>query len=84
MNEETGQIEIPTVEIYTDGPCEPNPGAGGFGCVLLHPKKRAQASGGFRLTSNNRMEIYAAIKGLEILKKPCKVTLPRTFRERTV
>ena len=63
------------VEIYTDGGCEPNPGAGGYGVVLLHPKKRAEASGGFRLTTNNRMEIYAAIRGLELLKQPCQVTL---------
>lgn len=63
------------VEIYTDGGCDPNPGSGGFGVVLLHPKKRAEASGGFRLTTNNRMEILAAIKGLELLKQPCKVTL---------
>ena len=66
---------MPHVEIYTDGGCEPNPGPGGYGVVLLHPKKRAEASGGFRLTTNNRMEIYAAIKGLEMLKQPCKVTL---------
>src|SRR6266436_6285021 len=66
---------MPQVEIYTDGGCEPNPGAGGYGVVLLHPKKRAEASGGFRLTTNNRMEIYAAIVGLEMLKQPCKVTL---------
>ena len=52
------------VEIYTDGGCEPNPGPGGYGVVLLHPKKRAEASGGFRLTTNNRMEIFAAIQGL--------------------
>jgi len=42
--------------------------------VLIHPKKRAEASDGFRLTINNRMEIFAAIAGLEMLKKPCKVT----------
>ena len=65
----------PHVEIYTDGGCEPNPGKGGYGVVLLHPKKRAEASGGFRLTTNNRMEIYAAIAGLELLKQPCRVTL---------
>jgi ribonuclease HI len=65
----------PSIEIYTDGGCEPNPGPGGYGVVLLHPKKRAEASGGFRLTTNNRMEIFAAIKGLEMLKQPCKVTL---------
>ena len=40
---------------------------------LLHPKKRAEASGGFRLTTNNRMEIFAAIAGLEMLKQPCNV-----------
>lgn len=65
----------PHVEIYTDGGCEANPGASGYGVVLLHPKKRAEASGGFRLTTNNRMEIFAAIKGLELLKQPCQVTL---------
>jgi ribonuclease HI len=65
----------PEVEIYTDGGCEPNPGPGGYGVVLLHPRKRAEASGGFRLTTNNRMEIFAAIAGLEMLKQPCKVTV---------
>ncbi len=63
------------VEIYTDGGCEPNPGAGGYGVVLVHPKKRAEASGGFRKTTNNRMEIFAVIAGLEMLKQRCKVTL---------
>src|SRR5580698_10383785 len=66
---------LPHVEIYTDGGCDPNPGPGGYGVVLLHPKKRAETSGGFRLTTNNRMEILAAIKGLEILKQSCRVTL---------
>jgi ribonuclease HI len=68
-------LAMPSVEIYTDGGCEPNPGPGGYGAVLLHPKKRAEASGGFRLTTNNRMEIFAAIAGLELLKQPCQVTL---------
>lgn len=63
------------VEIYSDGGCDPNPGAGGYGVVLIHPKKRAEISGGFRLTTNNRMEIFAAIQGLELLKQPCSVTL---------
>jgi ribonuclease HI len=66
---------MPSVEIYTDGGCEPNPGLGGYGAVLIHPKKRAETSGGFRLTTNNRMEIVAAIAGLEMLKQPCKVTI---------
>lgn len=63
------------VVIYTDGGCEPNPGAGGWAAVLLHPKKRMEISGGFRQTTNNRMEIMAAIRGLELLKRPCKVRL---------
>src|SRR3989449_2383184 len=75
MNGDSTSIAMPHVEIYTDGGCEPNPGPGGYGVVLVHPRKRAEASGGFRLTTNNRMEIYAAIAGLELLKQPCKVTL---------
>ncbi len=63
------------VIIYTDGGCEPNPGAGGYGVVLIYGEHRKQASGGFRQTTNNRMEIMAAIKGLEMLKEPCDVTL---------
>jgi len=59
------QVALPSVEIYMDGGCEPNSGPGGYGAVLLHPKKRAEASGSFRLTTNNRMEIYATIKDLE-------------------
>lgn len=68
-------VEMPHVEIYTDGGCEPNPGPGGYGTVLIHPRKRAEISGGFRNTTNNRMEIFAAIAGLELLKVPCRVTL---------
>ena len=75
MNDNSIPVALPHVEIYTDGGCEPNPGPGGYGVVLVHPKKRAEASGGFRLTTNNRMEIFAAIAGLEILKEPCKVAL---------
>jgi ribonuclease HI len=63
------------VVIYTDGACEPNPGKGGYGVVLLTENKRQEISGGFRLTTNNRMEIYAAVAGLEVLKYPCKVTI---------
>jgi ribonuclease HI len=75
MSVETRTGASSEVEIYTDGGCQPNPGPGGYGAVLLHPKKRAEVMGGFRLTTNNRMEILAAIKGLEMLKQPCKVTL---------
>jgi len=61
--------QMPHVEIYTDGGCEANPGPGGYGVLLLHPRKRAEASGGFRLTTNNRMEILAAIKSLELTQR---------------
>ena len=49
MDDNLTSAATPSVEIYTDGGCEPNPGPGGYGVVLLHPKKRAEASGGFRL-----------------------------------
>lgn len=67
--------EIKQVTLYTDGGCDPNPGPGGYGVVLLLGARRKELSGGFRLTTNNRMEIYAAIQGLEALKEPCQVTL---------
>ena len=64
------------VVVYTDGACDPNPGGpGGYGVVLIHGASRKELSGGFRSTTNNRMEIYAAIKGLEALKTPCSVEL---------
>lgn len=61
--------------IYTDGACRGNPGPGGYGCVLRYNKNRRELSGGFRKTTNNRMEIIAAIKGLKALKHPCQVKL---------
>ncbi len=75
LNSNVTPPALPRVALYTDGGCEPNPGPGGYGVVLVHPKKRTETSGGFRLTTNNRMEILAAIKGLELLKQPCQVTL---------
>ena len=63
------------VVIYTDGACSGNPGAGGYGVVLLHGGNRKELSAGYRKTTNNRMEALAVIKGLEALKKPCKVDL---------
>jgi ribonuclease HI len=63
------------VTIYTDGAAEPNPGPGGYGVVLICGEHRRELQGGFSLTTNNRMEILAAIKGLEALKTPCKVRL---------
>lgn len=63
------------VVIYTDGACLGNPGPGGYGVVLLCDGQRKELSGGFRLTTNNRMEIMAAIVGLRELKGPSSVTL---------
>jgi len=66
--------DIPAVVIYGDGSCIPNPGSGGYGVVLLYGQHRKEASGGFRDTTNNRMEIMSAIVGLQVLKKKCRVT----------
>jgi|GEM_PF-645886 len=63
------------VTIYTDGAAHPNPGRGGYGVVLLYEGHRKELSGGYRRTTNNRMEILAAIRGLEALREPCRVTL---------
>jgi len=57
------------VIIYTDGACSGNPGPGGYGVVLMSGNHRKEISEGFRLTTNNRMELLAVIKGLEALKK---------------
>ncbi len=67
--------ESKKVTIFTDGACLGNPGPGGYGVVLLFNQHRKELSGGFRLTTNNRMEIMGAIAGLEALKIPCEVTL---------
>ena len=63
------------VVIYTDGACQGNPGPGGYGVVIIYAGRRNELSGGFRRTTNNRMEIYAAIKGLEALNEPGQVRL---------
>jgi len=61
------------VTIYTDGACLGNPGPGGYAAVILDGENRHEISGGFRLTTNNRMELLAAIKALQSLKKPTRV-----------
>src|SRR5919202_1577006 len=66
---------LKAVTIYTDGACINNPGPGGYGVVLLCDGRRRELSGGFRLTTNNRMEIMAAVVALQALKFPCDVTL---------
>jgi ribonuclease HI len=67
----------PQVELYTDGACSGNPGPGGWAYVLRDPKtgKEQEASGGEPTTTNNRMELLAVIRGLEALKRPCRVRL---------
>ena len=60
---------------YTDGSALGNPGPGGYGTILRHGTYEKELSGGFRRTTNNRMEITAAIEALKALKEPCRVTL---------
>ncbi|MBE6936581.1 MAG: ribonuclease HI [Ruminococcaceae bacterium] len=64
-----------TVIIYTDGACSGNPGPGGWAAILTYGEKRREISGGERETTNNRMELTAAIRALELLKEPCIVEL---------
>ncbi|HQE93495.1 MAG TPA: ribonuclease HI [Anaerolineae bacterium] len=63
------------VTIYTDGSAIGNPGPGGYGIVLHYGEHTRELAGGFRWTTNNRMEILAAIEALRALKEPCQVTL---------
>ncbi len=67
--------DLKRVVIYTDGACIGNPGAGGYGVVLMYGSHRQEKYEGFQLTTNNRMEIMAAIAGLRSLKTKCAVTL---------
>ena len=63
------------VDIYTDGACSGNPGAGGYACILVYGKKEKEISGGAADTTNNRMELSAVIAGLSALNEPCDVTI---------
>jgi ribonuclease HI len=63
------------VTIYTDGACSGNPGPGGWGAILSYKGKEREVSGGEAHTTNNRMELLAAIEGLNALKRPCRVEL---------
>lgn len=63
------------VQIYTDGACSGNPGKGGWGAVLLYGKNEKRISGGDESTTNNRMELTAVIRALQLLKEPCRVAL---------
>jgi len=63
------------VTIYTDGACSGNPGKGGFGVILNYMGNKKEISKGFKCTTNNRMELMAALEGLKALTEPCKVVL---------
>lgn len=63
------------IDIYTDGACTGNPGRGGYGAVLIYNENVKRISEGFRLTTNNRMELLAAVRALEQLRERCNVTL---------
>jgi len=70
------QDQLKKIVMYTDGGCIRNPGGNGrYGVVLLHKDRRRELSGGFRSTTNNRMELIAAIKGLHALKEKSDVTV---------
>lgn len=63
------------VYVYTDGACSGNPGKGGYGAILMYNGIKKELSQGFISTTNNRMELLAAITALEALKEPCEVVL---------
>lgn len=64
-----------SVEIFTDGSCSGNPGAGGYGAILRYGSAEKEISGNERHTTNNRMELLAVIESLSTLKEPCNVTV---------
>lgn len=68
-------MTIREVQIYTDGACSGNPGPGGWGAVLMYGQHIKEMSGAELNTTNNRMELQAAIEALSVLKEPCQVTL---------
>lgn len=63
------------IDLYTDGACSGNPGAGGYGAILIYRGVEREINGGEPSTTNNRMEIYAVIAGLRCLKEKCKVNI---------
>ena len=72
--------ELTKIEIATDGACKGNPGPGGWGALIRSGGTEKELSGGELLTTNNRMELTAAIEGLNALKRPCHVTLSTDSR----
>jgi len=65
----------PLIEAFTDGACSGNPGPGGWGVLLRHAGREKELFGGERNTTNQRMELQAAIEALKALKKPCRITI---------
>lgn len=63
------------ITLYTDGSCLGNPGPGGYAAVLIYKQHRKELAQGYELTTNNRMELMAAIAGLQSLSEPCQVRL---------
>lgn len=63
------------VKLYTDGACSGNPGKGGWGAILIYGEHKKELCGGEKETTNNKMELTAAIQGLMALTEPCQVTL---------
>jgi ribonuclease HI len=70
---ETSPPEPPEVEIFTDGACSGNPGPGGWAAILRYRDTERELAGGAAMTTNNRMEMTAAIEALAALKRPCRV-----------
>ena len=68
-------VEKPKVTIYTDGACRGNPGPGGWGAILKYGRHEKALSGGEKATTNNRMELQAALEALRALNEACQVTL---------
>ena len=77
---EPAPTDLPMVEIATDGACKGNPGPGGWGAVLRFGTREKDMSGGENPSTNNRMELMAAIRALQALKKPCRIRLSTDSR----
>jgi ribonuclease HI len=72
--------ELTPVQIFTDGACKGNPGPGGWGALIRHGTTEKELSGGEAMTTNNRMELTAAVQALSALTRPCTVTLSTDSR----
>ena len=80
MTDTEATTAMPEVEIATDGACKGNPGPGGWGAVIRFGAHEKDISGGDPATTNNRMELMAAIRALETLNRPCRVKLSTDSR----